>query len=149
MKPGEDEFAALQRTLTQKLSPPRVSSTWSVHSCVAEWTRPNFDGPLYPYAPPHVTRPKEQRRVFLIALPETAVFAVPRQLKLFAVPLFELFDHVDKYGPIVASVPIAMSRFHLLLLGSAREESETQKDDKEDKEDRQHKVREAEVTERD
>lgn len=121
MKPGEDEVAALQRTLNAKLSPPRVASTWSVHSCVAEWTRPNFDSPVYPYAPPHITRPKETRRLFLVTLPETTTFAVPRNLKLFAIPLFELYEQSAKYGPIIAGVPQVLSRFQLLLLGSKRE----------------------------
>ena len=41
--------------------------------------------------PPHMTKPKEVRKQFLVPLPEKCVLAVPKNLKLLAVPLFELY----------------------------------------------------------
>lgn len=32
-------------------------------------------------------------------------------MRLLAVPLFELYDNVQRYGPVIASVPAMLSRF--------------------------------------
>lgn len=42
------------------------------------WVRPNFDAALYPYAPPHISRPKEVRKLFVVPLAERAYFHVSR-----------------------------------------------------------------------
>ena len=47
-----------------------------VGECVANWWRPDFEAELYPYVPPHITRPKESKRVFVVHLPEKCYFAV-------------------------------------------------------------------------
>lgn len=44
------------------------------------------------------------------------VFAVPRNLKLLAVPLFELYDNPQRYGPIISNLPQFLSRFHWMYL---------------------------------
>jgi hypothetical protein len=43
-------------------------------------------------------------------LPANRSFEVPGDLRLVAVPLFELFDKKEKYGPILSSIPILASR---------------------------------------
>lgn len=40
------------------------------------WYRPNFDTVLYPYLPPHVTRPKEIKKLFIVPLLDKSCFAV-------------------------------------------------------------------------
>ena len=40
-----------------------------------------------------------------------ALFAVPRNYKLVAAPLFELYDNSAGYGPIISSLPQALSRW--------------------------------------
>ena len=40
----------------------------------------------------------------------SANFAVPRNYKLVAAPLFELYDNSPGYGPVIASLPQALSR---------------------------------------
>ena len=128
----------------------------------------------YPYIPAHITKPKEQRKLFLVQLGEkgeswrnlvrirlyflnrsqtnissqsfyaqndldfflmlsgkvmccnnncfdvlflslelfiSANFAVPRNYKLVAAPLFELYDNSPGYGPIIASLPQLLSRY--------------------------------------
>ncbi|KAL7168540.1 hypothetical protein ACSBR2_038885 [Camellia fascicularis] len=50
---------------------------------------------MYPYCPPHITKPKECKKLFLVHLSEREYFAVPKNLKLLAVPLFELYDNVQ------------------------------------------------------
>lgn len=39
-----------------------------------------------------------------------ALFAVPRNYKLVAAPLFELYDNAQGYGPIIACLPQCLSR---------------------------------------
>ena len=42
---------------------------------------------------------------------------VPKNLKLLAVPLFELHDNAAKFGSVIAAIPQLMSRFKLNLSG--------------------------------
>lgn len=45
-----------------------------------------------------------------IHLSITALFAVPKNYKLVAAPLFELYDNAPGYGPIISSLPQLLSR---------------------------------------
>jgi len=90
---------------------------WRIHDCVAQWWRPNFETFMYPFIPAHVTRPKECKKMYLIQLPKKSMFfllfegqvlmlicvlemlSVPKNMKLLAVPLFELYDNTARYGP--------------------------------------------------
>jgi len=112
---GEDPVDGLKRLLTETLGRGDDPSTaWSVEDTISNWWRPNFDPPQYPYLPAHVTRPKEHKRLFLVQLPEKALFAVPRNYKLVAAPLFELYDNAAGYGPIIMSLPAVLSRFSFM-----------------------------------
>jgi len=108
---NEDPVDGLCRLLTETLGRGDDSCIWHVEDTVANWWRPNFDPPQYPYLPAHVTKPKEHKRLFLVQLPEKALFAVPRNYKLVAAPLFELYDNAAGYGPIIMSLPAVLSRF--------------------------------------
>ena len=109
---GEDPVDGLKRLLTETLGRGDDGATaWSVEDTISNWWRPNFDPPQYPYLPAHVTKPKEHKRLFLVQLPEKALFAVPRNYKLVAAPLFELYDNAAGYGPIIMSLPAVLSRF--------------------------------------
>ena len=59
---------------------------------------------------------KEHRKLFLVQLPEKAYFAVPRNYKLVAAPLFELYDNSQGYGPIISSLPQALGRFNFIYM---------------------------------
>jgi len=50
----------------------------------------------------------------------SALFAVPKNYKLVAAPLFELYDNAQGYGPIISSLPQALCRyvFFLFLIAS-------------------------------
>ena len=48
---------------------------------------------------------------------------VPKNLKLLAVPLFELHDNMPKFGPVIAAIPQLMSRFKLNLSGQTVSET--------------------------
>lgn len=66
---------------------------------------------MYPYLPPHVTRPKECKKLYLIQLPKSKVLSVPKNMKLLAVPLFELYDNNARYGPQLSAIPHYLSRY--------------------------------------
>ncbi|KAE8672345.1 Cleavage and polyadenylation specificity factor subunit 5 [Hibiscus syriacus] len=95
LKPGENEIEGLKRKLTSMLGA-------NSHAlCVAIWWRPNFETIMYPYCPPHITKPKECKKLSLSNLSEKEYFAVPKKLKLLAVPLFELYDNVQVGGNLL------------------------------------------------
>jgi cleavage and polyadenylation specificity factor subunit 5 len=117
---GEDEVSCLKRKLQSKLSPPNqyTQPNWEIGEVLGTFWRPNFEPHLYPYLPPHITKPKECVKMFVIPLPEKCIFAVPRNYKLLAVPLFELYDNVKRYGPVVAAIPPLLSRLGINYMGS-------------------------------
>lgn len=111
VKPGEDEVECLKACLSETLGRVGDTINWGVDELVGNWWRPNYEPPQYPYVPPHVTKPKEHRRLFLVRLPERSMFAVPRNYKLVAAPLFELYDNSNGYGPVISTLPQNLSRF--------------------------------------
>jgi cleavage and polyadenylation specificity factor subunit 5 len=145
LKPGEEEVDGLNRKLRLKLAPSGTSGLaqpeWHVGELLATWTRPQFEPHVYPYCPPHVTRPVETRRVYIVHLPEKCFFAVrrcnscwallhrrptarthhsaraqvPKNLKLLAVPLMELHSGSIKFGAELAGIPTLLSRFQTLM----------------------------------
>lgn len=64
----------------------------------------------YPYIPAHITKPKEKTKMFMVQLPERAKFNVPKNYKLVAAPVFELYDNAQQYGNVIASLPNMLSR---------------------------------------
>ncbi|XP_078609436.1 cleavage and polyadenylation specificity factor subunit 5-like isoform X3 [Branchiostoma floridae x Branchiostoma japonicum] len=91
---GEDEVDGLKRLMNEILGrQDGVQQDWVIEDCIGNWWRPNFEPPQYPYIPAHITKPKEHKRLFLVQLAEKALFAVPRNYKLVAAPLFELYDN--------------------------------------------------------
>ncbi|XP_014247883.1 cleavage and polyadenylation specificity factor subunit 5 isoform X2 [Cimex lectularius] len=68
---GEDEVDGLKRLLTETLGrQDGVKQDWIVEDTIGNWWRPNFEPPQYPYIPPHITKPKEHKRLFLVQLAE-------------------------------------------------------------------------------
>jgi len=112
LRVGEHETDGLRRKLGNKLGTPNKehSINWQVGELVSTWWRPNFETVMYPYVPPQVAAPKESRKIFLTQLPPTGILGVPKNLKLLAVPLFELFDNAHRYGPVIASLPQLLAR---------------------------------------
>lgn len=47
-----------------------MKQEWTVEDTIGNWWRPNFEPPQYPYVPPHITKPKEHKRLFLVQLAE-------------------------------------------------------------------------------
>lgn len=42
----------------------------------------------------------------------TEVLSVPKNMKLLAVPLFELYDNTARYGPQLSSIPHYLARYN-------------------------------------
>ncbi len=127
LNPGEDEVDGLKRLMTETLGRADAAAnggaggssdaaSWLVEDTIGNWWRPNFEPAQYPYVPPHITKPKEHRKLFLVQLQEKAYFAVPRNYKLVAAPLFELYDNSQGYGPIISSLPQALGRFSFIYM---------------------------------
>ncbi|XP_018307986.1 cleavage and polyadenylation specificity factor subunit 5 isoform X2 [Mycetomoellerius zeteki] len=142
---GEDEVEGLKRLLTETFGrQDGVKQEWVIEDTIGNWWRPNFEPPQYPYVPPHITKPKEHKRLFLVQLQEKgittnrkfrymylinliniftlllflylALFAVPKNYKLVAAPLFELYDNSQGYGPIISSLPQSLCRFNFIYM---------------------------------
>jgi len=47
----------------------------------------------------------------LKAHPSAEVLAVPKNMKLLAIPLFELYDNAARYGPQLSAIPHLLSRY--------------------------------------
>ncbi|URE16859.1 Cleavage and polyadenylation specificity factor [Musa troglodytarum] len=84
LRPGESEIEGLKPKLHSKLgaTSPSFQTDWQIGECVGTWWRPNFETFLYPQCPPHVTKPKECKKIFLVLLPEREYFAIPKKLEV-------------------------------------------------------------------
>ncbi|KPI39004.1 Pre-mRNA cleavage factor Im 25 kDa subunit 2 [Cyphellophora attinorum] len=113
--PTDDEITGFKNRLNERLSPTTPQSDedleWDVGDCVAQWWRPNHETFLYPFLPAHVSRPKELKKLYLIHLPKKKLLSVPKNMKLLAVPLFELYDNAPRYGPQLSAIPHYLSRY--------------------------------------
>lgn len=90
-----------------------AANYFRIGDVLSKWYRPHFSPLLYPYVPPHIptTNVKEVRSIFLVHLEPTVYFHLYREdTELVAVPLFELYENTGKYGPILASLPVLLSR---------------------------------------
>lgn len=109
-----DELPAFSTLLSSRLAPTNPTSAdleWDIGDCLAQWWRPNHETFLYPFLPAHCTRPKELKKLYFIHLPPTKVLSVPKNMKLLAVPLFELYDNTARYGPQLSAIPHYLSRY--------------------------------------
>jgi cleavage and polyadenylation specificity factor subunit 5 len=112
IRPNESVEVGLQRKLNSILGPEGPQKAqWEISDLLCTWWRPNFETHYYPYQVPHMVSQKEMKKIFLVQLPPQCSFAVPKNLKLIAVPLFELYDNVSRFGNIIANIPLSLSRF--------------------------------------
>jgi cleavage and polyadenylation specificity factor subunit 5 len=50
--------------------------------------------------------------LYVLGIADSAeVLSVPKNMKLLAVPLFELYDNTARYGPQLSAIPHLLSRF--------------------------------------
>lgn len=120
LRPGESDIDGLKRKLTRKLSLNEEGDEvdWEVGECLGMWWKPDFNTLLFPYLPPNVKRPKECMKLFLVKLPLTQKFIVPKNLKLLAVPLCQIHENHKSYGQIISGVPQLLSKFSFNIIDS-------------------------------
>ncbi|KAI5476826.1 hypothetical protein MNV49_007122 [Pseudohyphozyma bogoriensis] len=123
LKPDEGDIKGLKVRLERRLGQAESKGVekseqkaggWGVKDLIAQWWRPNYEGFMYPYIPAHVANPKEVKSIYLCQLPERSVLAVPQNMKLVAVPLFELYDNAVRYGPLLSAVPHLLSKYEFI-----------------------------------
>ncbi|CAJ1975776.1 unnamed protein product [Sphenostylis stenocarpa] len=95
LRPGESDTDGLKRKLAKKLSVNKDGdeSQWEVGECLGMWWRPDFETLVYPFLPPNVKQPKECTKVFLVKLPASGKFIVPKNMRLLAVPLCQVHEN--------------------------------------------------------
>ncbi|KAK3123354.1 hypothetical protein QOZ80_8AG0629250 [Eleusine coracana subsp. coracana] len=118
LRPGEEDVQGLKRKLSSKLSVVGDSDDftgdvddWQVGECIGMWWRSEFGAVPCPYMPPSFRTPKECIKLFLIRLPMSRRFVVPRNMKLLAVPLSQIHGNAQVYGPIISGIPNLLSKF--------------------------------------
>ncbi|KAL8948241.1 MAG: hypothetical protein Q9222_005552 [Ikaeria aurantiellina] len=118
LRAEDDEIEGFKQRLNDRLAPvgsqfsgEGVNDEWQIGDTLAQWWRPNFETFMYPFLPAHVTRPKECKKLYFIQLPKSKVLSVPKNMKLLAVPLFELYDNTARYGPQLSAIPHLLSRY--------------------------------------
>ncbi|XP_050215982.1 pre-mRNA cleavage factor Im 25 kDa subunit 1 isoform X3 [Mercurialis annua] len=116
LRPGESDIGGLKRKLARKLSANEDQTDWEVGECLGKWWKPDFETLLYPYLPPTVKKPKECTKVFLVRLPVSCKFIVPKNLKLLAVPLCQLYENPKTYGQVISGVPQLLSKFSFNII---------------------------------
>ncbi|KAK4192090.1 nucleotide hydrolase-domain-containing protein [Podospora australis] len=118
LRPDDEEISGFKARLDERLAPVgsladgNKEGDWQIGDCLAQWWRPNAETFMYPFVPAHITRPKECKKLYMIQLPETKVLSVPKNMKLLAVPLFELYDNTQRYGPQLSAIPHLLSRYN-------------------------------------
>lgn len=112
LKAEDEEISGFKARMNERLGPVGSTDDWNISDTLAQWWRPNFETFMYPFIPGHVTRPKECKKLYLIQLPKTKILSVPKNMKLLAVPLYELYDNVQRYGPQLSAIPHLLSRYN-------------------------------------
>jgi cleavage and polyadenylation specificity factor subunit 5 len=119
LRPDESDIDGLKRKLTRNLSLDEdgVGTEWEVGECLGMWWRHDFETLMHPFLPPNVKHPKECTKLFLVKLPESRRFTVPKNMKLLSVPLCQIRENQKTYGPIISAVPQLLSKFSFNMIG--------------------------------
>jgi cleavage and polyadenylation specificity factor subunit 5 len=74
-----DEIEGFKIRLNERLAPignqfsnDGSEGEWEIGETLAQWWRPNFETFMYPFIPPHVSRPKECKKLYYIQLPKSS-----------------------------------------------------------------------------
>ncbi|RCV30956.1 hypothetical protein SETIT_6G137400v2 [Setaria italica] len=130
LRTGEEDVQGLKRKLSSKLSivddgqaDAEDEDDWQVWECIGMWWRSEFEVSPFPYMPHASKLPRAKGikcrliklffKLFLIRLPMPRQFVVPRNMKLLAVPLSQIHNNAQVYGPVIAGIPNLLSKFSL------------------------------------
>lgn len=110
---GESEREGLSRHLQSVILKDKLSDSceWKVGEVIAKFYRPEFDERIYPYIPPHVTRPKEEITLLQVVLPPRCVFGLREGTSMSAVSVSTILKNPEEYPPLVSALPQLISRF--------------------------------------
>ncbi|KAG2578945.1 hypothetical protein PVAP13_6NG168321 [Panicum virgatum] len=95
LRPGEEDVQGLKRKLSNKLS------IFDDGEANAEEDEDDW---------------QECIKLFLIRLPMSRRFVVPRNMKLLAVPLSQIHNNAQVYGPVISGIPNLLSKFSLNVI---------------------------------
>ncbi|PWA94387.1 CFIM-25-like protein [Artemisia annua] len=118
LRPGESDVDGLKRKLLSKLSADDDNhrTKWEVGECIGTWWKSDFETLPYPYLPSSGKAPKECTKLYLVKLPSSRDFVVPKNYKLLAVPMCQLHESRKTYGSIIAGIPQLLSRFSINIV---------------------------------
>jgi cleavage and polyadenylation specificity factor subunit 5 len=113
LQEGEGERDGLMRVLRPIIMKSKAQDTcdWKVGELISKYWRPEFDNNMYPYIPPHVTRPKEEISLFQVVLPPRCVFGLRENESISAVPIPEIVKAPQNWPTIISCIPSLISRF--------------------------------------
>ena len=81
---------------------------------MGQFWRPEFDEYIFPYLPPHVSRPKELIKVIVASLPPRCVIKVHQGNRMEFVPISDILrGGVDEYNESIRSIPALLSKISL------------------------------------
>ena len=115
LRAGESDDEGLRRILDKKVAATQADSlrpvNWQIGELAAQWWRPDFSPCVYPYVPAHIANAKESIKMFVVQLPAKCVLRMKPRSPIHAVPLFEIYDNAENFGPIISSIPHLLSRY--------------------------------------
>jgi cleavage and polyadenylation specificity factor subunit 5 len=113
LQEGESERDGMARLLKSFILKSKSGDVceWRVGESLGKFWRPDFDENVYPYIPPHVTRPKEEITLLQIILPPKCVFALRKHVTVTAMPLHDILRDSSKLHPLIGSLPSLTSKY--------------------------------------
>ncbi|TQD85150.1 hypothetical protein C1H46_029324 [Malus baccata] len=118
LRPGESEIDGLKRKLSRKLciNADGDGIPWEVGECLGAWWRHDFESLLCRDLPSRVESPKECTKLYVVQLPDCRRFIAPKNQKLLAIPLCQIANNNETYGPIISGVPEMLSNFTINIV---------------------------------
>ncbi|CAN1180578.1 Pre-mRNA cleavage factor Im 25 kDa subunit 2 [Linum perenne] len=119
LKPGENGITSLPIMLNSYNGAMEIlHSTLLTSLTEIEGLKRKLTSKLGANSPTLVPEWQECKKLYIVHLSEREYFAVPKNLKLLAVPLFELYDNVQRYGPVISTIPQQLSRFQFNMIAT-------------------------------
>ena len=117
LRPGEDVLSGIVRCLNKRLCGSMDETpSWQCAGLVGKWIRPQFDDFMAPYELPHVSNPKQVLSLYMVQMPTEMAFRINQSAVVVAVPLTQLYNDSRKYGNVIASLPLQLSRFQMIQM---------------------------------
>jgi cleavage and polyadenylation specificity factor subunit 5 len=115
LQDGESEKGGLIRQLRGFIMKAKSNDSceWKVGEVISKYYRPEFDERIYPFIPPHVTRPKEEITLIQVVLPPKCVFALREGVSMSAVSVADILRSPQSFSPMISSLPSLIARFSL------------------------------------